>query len=291
MAVGTIVKTSSTIYEVKNKDGRVACRPCGRFRVERIHPLAGDRVEFDPKEAVITEILPRKNRLVRPPVANVDRLVIVASLAPPRTADILLDSLTAFAFYKGLEPLLVINKTDACNGSELAKAYCEAGIPSITVSARTGEGIEQLKCILSSREGGLSVLSGSSGVGKSSLINALGLANAVTGELSERIGRGKQTTRHIELMKLGGGYIADTPGYSSFDPIEMEMTDVGRLSDCFPEFSELIGSCRYGDCTHVSDEGCAVVDAVRSGRIAQSRHHCYCELYKKLKPIKEWMLK
>lgn len=288
---GMIVKTSSTVFEVECGAERIPCRPCGRFRAEHIRPMAGDRVEFDRSEGVMTAILPRKNSLVRPPVANADRLVIVASLAPPRTADILLDSLTAFALYKDLEPVVVINKSDQEDGRDVAALYSSAGIRSFAVSAATGEGIAALKAFLSDLPGGLSVLSGSSGVGKSSIINALGLARAQTGELSERIGRGKQTTRRIELMSLGGGFVADTPGYSSFDPVEMEMTDAGKLPYCFPEFAEYIPRCRYGDCTHVSDEGCAVLEAVKEGKIARSRHESYCGLYNQLKTLREWMLK
>ena len=290
MPQGKIVKTSSTLFTVRSADGLFACRPRGRFRLDGLVPLAGDEVLFEPRKdgsGVLTQILPRKNALVRPPVANVDRLIIVISAAPPVTARLLIDSMTALAEFYEIEPILCLNKTDLDPGTELAELYASLGYKLIAISAATGAGVEELR---ETMRGAFCVLTGNSGVGKSSIMNALYPGfDARTGELSERIGRGRQTTRHVELLETAdGGYVADTPGYSSFDAIEMEMTEPKRLQFCFPEFEPYLGNCRYSDCAHAKDDDCAVRAAVAAGKICETRHESYVRLYNRVKDLKEW---
>ena len=308
MPQGKIVKTASTLYTVRETAGVLEtaggceaeklhsgenvwlCRPRGRFRRDGIAPLAGDEVLFEPHRdgnGVLTEILPRRNSLVRPPVANIDRLIIVVSAAPPVTARLMIDSMTALAAFKGIEPVICINKTDLAPGAELAELYASLGYATVSVSAADGSGLDALAARL---RGAFCVLTGNSGVGKSSLINRLYPGfEARTGGLSEMIGRDRQTTRHVELLATeDGGYVADTPGYSCFDAVEMEMTDAGRLPFCFPEFAGYLGGCRYSDCSHVRDDGCAVLAAVAEGKIAVSRHESYVRLYERVKDLKQW---
>ena len=290
MPQGKIVKTSSTLFTVRSAEGLFLCRPRGRFRLDGLVPLAGDNVIFEPRKdgsGVLTEILPRKNALVRPPVANVERLVIVISAAPPITAQLLIDSMTALAAFYDIEPILCLNKTDLDPGEAFHTLYSSLGYKMIAASAVTGQGLEELR---EAMRGAFCVLTGNSGVGKSSIMNALFPGfDARTGALSERIGRGRQTTRHVELIETDdGGFIADTPGYSSFDAIEMEMTDPKRLQFCFPEFEPYLGSCRYSDCAHAKDDDCAVRAAVTAGKIDAVRHESYVRLYNRVKDLKEW---
>ena len=292
MPQGKIIKTASTLYTVRPLEGGedCLCRPRGRFRKAGTVPLAGDNVLFESRAdgmGSLTEILPRRNSLVRPPVANVDRLIIVVSEAPPVTSLLMIDSLTALAAFQDIEPVICINKTDLSSGEALKALYAPLGYTVIPVSAADGTGLNELAAKM---QGAFCGLTGNSGVGKSSIMNRLYPDfEARTGELSARIGRGKQTTRHVELVETaGGGFVADTPGYSSFDAIEMEMTDVQKLPYCFPEFEAYMGACRYSDCAHVRDDGCAIRQAVAEGRIAASRHDSYVRLYERVKTLKAW---
>ncbi len=291
---GRIVKATGSHFVVIGPEGELTCRARGKFRLEGEFPLAGDFVEAVPDGTaegmgVIKALLPRKNRLVRPPVANVDRLLIVASLAPPVTTLTLVDYLTALAEYHDIVPLICFNKTDIADAKETAARYRALGYPAVAASAKTGEGLSELAEALSD---GLTVLTGESGVGKSSLLNALSPnLSARTGEISAKNGRGRQTTRHVELIPFGNGYVADTPGYSSFDAVEMDMTEKERLPWCFVEFREYLGRCKYNDCSHVSDEGCAILQALQDGHISPSRHESYVRLYDRLKEVRKWELK
>ncbi len=259
------------------------CRALGKLR--RDPPVPGDHVTVRCETedvGTVLEILPRKNRLTRPAVANVDRLILVVSEAEPATDRRYIDRMCAMASYMGADPVLCINKCDVAAGEGLRTVYEKAGFRTVSVSALLGEGIEQLTPFLAD---GITVFAGNSGVGKSSILNRLlpGV-ELVTGELSRGIGRGKNTTRHVTLHKSAyGGFVCDTPGFSTFDPIEMGMTDIERLPLCFPEFADRLGSCRYTDCGHTTEEDCAIVDAVRSGEIDADRHACYVELFHTLK--------
>ncbi|MBR6557350.1 MAG: ribosome small subunit-dependent GTPase A [Clostridia bacterium] len=259
------------------------CRALGKLR--RDPPVPGDLVSVRCETedvGTVLEILPRKNRLTRPAVANVDRLILVVSEAEPATDRRYIDHMSAMAAYMGAETVLCINKCDVADGECLRAVYEKAGFRTVSVSALRGEGIELLTSFLTD---GVTVFAGNSGVGKSSILNRLlpGVELA-TGELSRGIGRGKNTTRHVTLHTSGyGGFVCDTPGFSTFDPIEMGMTDIDRLPLCFPEFVDRLSGCRYTDCGHTTEEDCAIVDAVRAGEIDADRHACYVELFHTLK--------
>ena len=279
MQRGLVIKASSSAYTVKTERGQVFCRARGRLKLERISPVAGDFVELYIEKVgsgIISSIMPRKNSLTRPPVANIDKLIIVASAAPPVTDLHYIDSLTALCEYKNITPVVCVNKADLVNGEHIVSLYSRLGYNAFATSAKTGYGIERLKQEFS---GFVCVLTGNSGVGKSSILNLIDPSfSERTGEIS-RIGRGRQTTRYVVFRSVGdNGYIADTPGYSAFDAILMEMTDAGRIPLCFPEFTEFIGQCRYKDCAHVRDDGCAVRAAVENGTIAFSRYESYLKL-------------
>lgn len=250
----------------------------------------GDRVRFtalDDGSGALEEILPRKNEFYRPAVANIDLLVVVASQAVPVTDPFLIDRVAAIAAARGCESLVCVNKCDLESGDSLAAIYEQAGFPTLRVSAQTGEGIEDLRRSIA---GKVCAFTGNSGVGKSSILNALeegfGLA---TGEISGKLGRGRHTTRHVELFRLScGALAADTPGFSSFDMDKMELERKEKLQFSFREFAPYLGRCRFQDCAHVKEKGCAVLEAVKDGRIPQTRHQSYVRLYEQAKAVPDW---
>lgn len=291
MIEGIILKGIGGFYYVDTADGLIACKARGRFRKTIGKPIVGDRVmlEVQPEDGTgyLTEIHSRKNSLIRPAVANLDLLVVVASAAPPVTDCFLIDKVTAIAAHKRIDALVVINKTDTDPGDALFETYRKSGIEVLRVSAHTGEGIDALKARL---RGKTAAFAGNSGVGKSSVLNRLDARfGAEVGEISDRTRRGKHTTRHVELHPIeGGGYIADTPGFSSFEAGQMDLVLAEDLQDAFPEFAPYIGQCRFTGCAHIKEKGCAVLAAVQAGEIAQSRHESYVKLYESVKDLKEW---
>ncbi|WP_031473472.1 ribosome small subunit-dependent GTPase A [Agathobaculum desmolans] len=293
MTEGIILKGIGGFYYVDTADGLIECKARGRFRKTVGKPIVGDRVtlEIQPEDGTgyLLDIAPRKNSLVRPAVANLDLLVAVASAAPPVTDPFLIDKVTAIAVHKGIGALVVINKTDSDPGDELFDTYCRSGIDALRVSARTGEGIDALRERLRGR---VAAFAGNSGVGKSSVLNRIDPQfSAEVGAISDRIGRGKHTTRHVELHPIGnGGYIADTPGFSSFETEQMDLVLAEDLQYAFPEFAPYLGQCRFTGCAHVKEKGCAVRAAVEAGEIAPSRHDSYVKLYESVKDLKEWEL-
>lgn len=293
MTEGIILKGIGGFYYVDTADGLIECRARGRFRKTVGKPIVGDRVtlEIQPEDGTgyLLDIAPRKNSLVRPAVANLDLLVAVASAAPPVTDPFLIDKVTAIAVHKGIDALVVINKTDSDPGDELFDTYRRSGIDALRVSARTGEGIDALRERLRGR---VAAFAGNSGVGKSSVLNRIDPQfSAEVGAISDRIGRGKHTTRHVELHPIGnGGYIADTPGFSSFETEQMDLVLAEDLQYAFPEFAPYLGQCRFTGCAHVKEKGCAVRAAVEAGEIAPSRHDSYVKLYESVKDLKEWEL-
>ena len=291
MKTGIIMKALSGFYYVDPGDGSlIACRARGKFRHQHITPLVGDRVEFTALEdgsGMVDEILPRKNEFLRPAVANIDQLVIIASGAVPVTDPFLIDRMTSLAESKGCDSIICINKCDLERADDLFDIYKAAGFPTVRVSAETGEGIEELASLIF---GKVSAFTGNSGVGKSSILNTLepGFSLAV-GQVSERLGRGRHTTRHVELFRLkSGAVVADTPGFSSFDTDQTEVRQKESLAATFREFRPYLDQCRFVGCAHVKEKGCAVREAVKQGEIPPSRHASYVRLYEQAKAHKDW---
>lgn len=289
MPEGIIIKALSGFYYVKTENETVECRARGRFRLDGESPLVGDRVAVSVDgngKGRVDELLPRKNFFIRPAVANIDALVTVASETNPVTDPFLIDRVTTTAEHNGCRVVICINKNDLSDSTRLADIYATTGYEVIMTSAVTGEGIDRLR---SSLRGCVCAFSGNSGVGKTSILNALspGLCEDV-GEVSEKLGRGRHTTRHVELFAIPGAYIADTPGFASFDVEMMPPIPKEELPECFPEFAPFIGRCRFDDCAHLKEPDCAVTEAVRSGLISRSRYDSYARLYEIAARIKDW---
>lgn len=290
---GTIIKSLSGFYYVDTGDGEpVVCRGRGKLRHQKLTPLVGDRVEITlapDGSGTVDEILPRRNQFSRPMVANIDQLIIIASGAIPVTDPFLIDRMIAIAEAKDCEPVICFNKCDLVPADELAQVYRKAGFQTLQVSAATGEGVEKLGALLSEK---VSAFTGNSGVGKSSILNALDPGFSLqVGEVSERLGRGRHTTRHVELYRLRGGLAADTPGFSSFDVEQMESIPKEELASAFREFVPYLDSCRFVGCAHGKEKGCAVRAAVEAGEIARSRYDSYLRLYEQAKEIQPWEIK
>ena len=250
----------------------------------------GDWVEVrqtEPGAGMVWEIEPRRSVFDRPAVANVDQLVVIASAAIPVTDPFLIDRVSAIAALKGCGVVVCVNKNDLADGSALAAVYRKAGFPTVLVSAVTGEGLEDLTALITGR---ISAFTGNSGVGKSSLLNAIepGFSLRVA-EVSERLGRGRHTTRHVELYRLScGAEVIDTPGFSSFDAGELTLEWKQKLPETFREFRPYLGQCRFVDCSHSKEKGCAVLAAVREGKIPESRHRSYIRLFQELRDLHPW---
>ena len=288
---GIIIKGVCGLYSVETADGILACKARGIFRKEGVKPLAGDRVtvETDGVSAAITVIAPRKNSLNRPPVANIDKLVIVSGAVSPVPNLQLIDRLTAAAAYKGITPVVVFSKCDLADVSRYVNIYRHAGFVSFGFSAVTGEGLAQFDAVF---DGGVCALTGNSGAGKSTLLNRLCPALELeTAEVSKKLGRGRHTTRAVELYKVLGGYIADTPGFSSFDFDGGGFIPKYDLPDCFPELAEYKDACKFTGCSHVSEKGCAVLEALQAGKLEPTRHESYKVMYAEAKAVPDWQLK
>lgn len=287
-----VIKALSGFYYVQTEDGVVECRARGRFRRQDQSPLVGDfvRITRQGDKGVLEALLPRKNAFIRPAVANIDQLVVLASCAIPVTEPFLIDRVLAIAQLQNVPALVVVNKDDLAPAQPLAEIYRRAGVPVLVTSAETGEGIEALREALA---GKLSCLTGNSGVGKSSLLNrACPQLQLPVGEVSEKLGRGRHTTRHIELYSLGSNtFVADTPGFSAFDTERMELVHKEQLQYAFPEFAPYLGHCQFPDCAHRKEPGCAVRKALAEGKIGQTRYSSYERLYELASQLKEWELK
>ncbi|MBR4950057.1 MAG: ribosome small subunit-dependent GTPase A [Clostridia bacterium] len=285
---GIIIKGVGGRYIVKCENKINECSAKGVFRKKGITPLVGDYVEIE-NDTLITKVLDRKNSLIRPPVANIDKLIIVCASADPEPNFYFIDKLTAIAVSQGITPIIVINKHDIKNPEEIISIYRNSGIKIISCSAKNSDGIDELKKIISS---GISVFTGASGVGKSSIINCIfGDALMETGDISDKIKRGKHTTRHAELFVYKDGFVADTPGFSSVDIVKYNVLDKKKLQYYFPEFLDYIECCRFSGCAHIKEKDCEILNQVEKGNISKSRFQSYQSLYNELKDIKEWQIK
>ncbi len=290
MITGTIIKGIGGFYYVETADAVYECKARGNFRNKNITPLVGDNAVIsvnENSENRIEDILPRKNSLIRPPLANIDQLFAVSSLVDPDINIFNLDKILAVAEYKGIEPVIVLTKIDLCGDyAEYIEIYEKAGFKVVACNNLSGEGADKILPLL---EGKVNAFSGNTGVGKSSLLNALNSKlNLKTGETSKKLGRGKHTTRHCELFKVGGGYVADTPGFSSYDFLNGEIILKEDLFDCFREFKPYFAKCKFSTCAHINEKGCAVCAAVENGEIAKSRHESYVKMYNDAKNIRKW---
>lgn len=289
---GRILRSISGFYDVQTPDALISCRARGILRKEGSSPLTGDLVEITVErgKGMVEKILPRKNSFIRPAVANVDAMVIFAANVNPVTEPYLIDRVAAIAGDQEVPVYLCVNKCDLDPAVDLVRIYENAGFPVICTSAETGEGVERLRQLL---KGKLTAFTGNSGVGKSSILNRLAPElNLATGEVSEKLGRGRHTTRHVELYPLGEDtFVADTPGFSSFDTDQMEVILKENLQYAFPDFSKYIGACQFHDCSHRKEPGCAVRAAWERGEIEKTRYDSYQRLYEKSSQIKLWELK
>ena len=288
-AEGRIIRSLSGFYDVQTGDGLVTCRARGILRKEGNSPLTGDLVEITVErgKGMVEKILPRKNKFIRPAVANIDTLVVFAANVNPVTEPYLIDRVAAIAGDQNVQVVLCVNKCDLDPALDLVRIYEHAGFTVICTSAETGEGVDQLRQAISRK---LVAFTGNSGVGKSSILNRLAPElNLATGEVSEKLGRGRHTTRHVELYYLGEDtYVADTPGFSSFDTDQMDVILKENLQYAFPDFGVYIGKCRFDDCSHRKEPDCAVRAALEAGEIEKSRYDSYLKLYEKASQINLW---
>jgi len=285
---GIIIKAVGGLYFVKTPEGIFECKARGIFRNKGISPSAGDEVVLE-DNIVISEILPRKNFIIRPPLANLDIMVFVVSTCEPSPNFEIIDKFIAVCEYKNIEPVIAITKIDLSEGDYIRSIYEKVGIKVLTVDYSKENSCDELKSLLS---GKLSAFTGNSGAGKSTLLNHIDNSLSLdTGEISKKLGRGRHTTRQVELFSLeGGGFVADTPGFSTFDTNRYDIIKCDELSSCFIEFENFSDKCRFKDCAHIGEKGCAVKDAVENGDISETRYQSYVSMYNNAKQIKDWEL-
>lgn len=281
-----IIKGIGGFYYVKTAAGVVECHARGILRKRGHTPVAGDHVRLSADGTVIDAILPRKNYFIRPPVANLDILFVVASTTQPAPSTLILDQMLAAACYQNVQPVLVITKADLAAADALQKAYDGSGIPVVCLHHETGEGLDELQAHI---KGHLCAFCGNSGVGKSTLLNALApdLARQ-TGEISQKLGRGRHTTREVEIFEACGGQIADTPGFASLDAQRLGHIPKEELQHAFPDIGRYFGQCKFTGCSHRSEKGCAVRAALEQGELSPSRYNSYLAMYQEAEQYKEW---
>lgn len=288
---GIITKITGGFYYVEAAELTYECKARGVFRKRGMTPLVGDIVDItvpDDGYCSIDAVHERKNSLVRPALANLDTLVIVSSVREPDANLYLIDKMTAAAVSKHIEPVVVFSKSDLAPADELVEIYRRVGMQSFAFSSVDHRGLEDIREILRNKT---TAFCGNSGVGKSTLLNALFPELELrTGEISDKLGRGRHTTRTVELFRRDGGYVADTPGFSTVDIERFELIRKDELKFAFPEFDEYFGKCRFNSCNHLCEKGCLVLDAVDRGEIPLSRHESYVRMYDEVKDIKDWQL-
>ena len=278
---GTIIKALSGFYYVSSEEQVYECKARGKFRLDGTSPLVGDKVSFaidTNRKGFIDNVFDRKNSFIRPAVANIDALVFVAANTNPVTDPFLIDRVSVIAEEADCDLIVCINKTDIDPADELYAIYTGAGFETLRTSTVTGEGIPELKAALM---GKICAFTGNSGVGKSSILNSIVPEfNIEVAAVSNKLGRGKHTTRHVELYDIGDDtFIADTPGFASFDIEMMQTIDKRELQHDFRDFKMYIGNCRFNDCAHLKEPGCAVTEALQIGDIMPSRYQSYKRLY------------
>ena len=290
MSEKVILKSIGGFYYVKSGDEVIECKAKGKFRNLSLSPVAGDIVdtEFDGSTNVITKIYPRKNKFIRPPFANLDLLVLVISTVDPAPNYLVIDKMCAIAENKDVQVIMVITKTDMAEYENIRSVYAKAGFKVFYTGADDDGQLEEIRREM---QGKLCVFSGNSGVGKSTLLNKLfPHLSLETGITSKKLGRGKHTTRRVEIFETDGCMVADTPGFSSVELVDDNFISKDDLQYAFVEFAPYLGSCKFADCHHINEIGCAVKGAVDGGKIPQSRYESYKALYDKQKNIKEWEL-
>lgn len=287
---GIVVKSLSSFYYVEANSNIYECKARGNLRKSEFSPLVGDNVDLEilnDKNGIITNVLQRKNALKRPNVSNVDKLFIISSFSNPTPNTYLIDKVAAIATFNNIEPIIVFNKSDMGDFDKFEKIYSNSGFKTYTVSASTGIGLNELFIELKDN---ISVFTGNSGVGKSSILNRLFKnSNIATGEVSEKLGRGRHTTRHIEAYKLDfGGYVIDTPGFSSIEYDNADLSFKEHLAESFHDFNDYIFDCKFTNCTHTTEKGCSVINAVNNGKIEETRHLSYIKIFEEMKNLKSW---
>ena len=291
---GRILTSLGGFYEVALSSGeRLECRAKGKFRKDQQKPLVGDLVTVEQNEqglSMVSAILPRKNQLIRPPLANLDQLVLVTSLADPAPNRLVLDQLIAVAEHQSIAPVIVFTKADLADPQPIFSVYQKAGFPTFAVGENQPDTAQPIREMLKDK---ISAFTGNTGVGKSTLLNRLyPQCQLDTGEISKKLGRGRHTTRQVMLYALPeGGYAADTPGFSAMDFLRYVPIRKEELADCFREFAPYVNDCKFTGCSHTVEKGCAVLAALEAGEIAPSRHESYCELYRQAQQIKDWQWK
>lgn len=285
-AQGRIIASVGGLYTVETSYGIYACKARGVFRNKGIVPYVGDYVELSEDKQVITTVMPRRNLISRPPVANVDLILCITSTCKPSPNLQILDSFLTIALYLDIQPVVVFTKIDLHSAEQLQEVYQSAGFLVYCADYTNPQSITQIADLLNDKT---AMMTGNSGVGKSTLLNAIEPdLKIATGEISEKLGRGKHTTRQVQLYHCAGGYLADTPGFSTLDPEQYVHMKKECIADCFPDFRPYLGKCQFTDCAHICEKGCAVLEALEQGKIAKSRHESYKYLYQIAKERKEW---
>lgn len=274
----------------KIKNGIVyECKARGLFRNSKEKPYVGDSVIIKLHEdgfPSIEKILPRKNKLLRPPIANIDQLAIVVSTVEPNPNTFVIDQMIVIAELSDITPIVVISKTDLDDSEKICDIYQSAGFEVITMSSTSDDDLDKLKQIL---KGKITAFAGNSGVGKSTLLNRIkpGL-NLTSGEISEKLGRGRHTTRQVEFFEFNEGYIVDTPGFSSIDLLKNSDINKQDLAAGFREFIPWLGNCKFNTCSHTCEKGCAILENLKLGNIQQSRYDSYLQIYNSIKDVRDW---